>query len=390
VTISGLVDIGYGQVNAPGNNAGVQAGDISRAAMNGSGTTAIVISGSEDLGGGMRALFRYELNPDFVGGSGLTGGAGGQATGFNANAGASADAVTLGSGANGYNFVGVSTPDYGAIRVGRLNTGTLSAWGVGSVFGTALGSGFGASQIFARSVPSSGANFNNTAPTRFNGAVEWTSPTINSFTARVLYVPQVDVAGAGGLGGCIASSATACAAASTAQAALVPGANRGGATDISLGYSKGPLNAMIAQQTVKIGANGVNTLVSPIANANATTGDYKLTTAAANYQVMPQLRAFAAYWTEKMGTTHDAQSYMLGARYTMGVIDLSASMGKNDSKLSSNADRKILGLGVDYNLSKRSALYARYENRDANTNDATDSSTHGVTKTTHVGIRHTF
>ncbi len=390
VTISGLVDIGYGQVNAPANNAGVQAGDISRAAMNGSATTAIIISGTEDLGGGMRALFRYELNPDFVGGSGLTGGAGAQSTGFNANANASADGVALGNGANGYNFVGIQTATMGAVRVGRLNTGTLAAWGTGSVFGTALGSGFGTSQIFARSVPSSGANFNNTAPTRFNGAVEWTSPTINSFTARLLYVPEVNVAGAGGLGGCIATSATVCAAATDAEAALVPGANRAGATDVSLAYNKGPLNAMVAQQKVKIGANGVNTLVSPIANANATTGDYTLTTTAANYQVTPQLRAFGAYWTEKQGTTHDYQSYMLGARYSMGAIDLAISMAKNDSKLSNNRDRKILGLGADYNLSKRTAVYARYENRDANTNDGTDNSTHGVTKTTHVGIRHNF
>jgi predicted porin len=401
VTISGLVDIGYGQVNAPGNNATPrgQTGDISRAAMNGSATTAIIISGTEDLGGGMRALFRYELNPDFVGGSGLTGGAGGQAAGFNAQ-GASGNtdnngAVTLGNGANGYNFVGIQTATMGAVRVGRLNTGTLSAWGTGSVFGTALGSGFGTSQIFARSVPSSGANFNNTAPTRFNGAVEWTSPTINSFTARVLFVPQVNVAGAGGLYSCVASSSAACADASGSAAHQLAGANRAGATDVSLAYNKGPLNAMVAQQSVKIGGNGVHTLVSPIANAYAGaaayTGNYTLTTAAANYQVTPQLRGFAAYWTEKQGAVIDAKSYMLGARYSMGAVDLAISMANNNSKLSSNVDRKILGLGADYNLSKRTAVYARYENRDANTNDnTTDSSTAGATKTTHVGIRHNF
>jgi predicted porin len=259
------------------------------------------------------------------------------------------------------------------------------------VFGTALGSGFGTAGIYARHVPSSGSNFNNTAPTRFNGSLEWTSPTIESFTARVLYAPQVDVAGAGGLGGCIASSATACGTATATQAALIPGANRAGVTDVSLAYNKGQLNAVVAQQSVKIGTNGVNTLVSPVHNTNAAAAEtYKLTTVGVNYGITATLRAYAAYFTEKQGTTHDAKSYMLGAKYTMGAIDLSASMIDNDSKLANNRDRKITGLGVDYNLSKRSALYARFESRDANTNDATDNATHGVTKTTHVGIRHTF
>jgi len=256
VTISGLVDIGYGTVNAPANNAGIQAGDIKRVAQNGSGTTAIVISGSEDLGGGMRALFRYEMNPDFVAGSGLSGGAGVQAAGFNSQ-GASGntinnDAVAYGNGANGYHFVGVSTPTLGTVRLGRLNSPTLGAWGVGSVFGTALGSGFGTSGIYARHVPSSGSTFNNTAPTRFNGSVEWTSPTINNLTARVLFVPQVNVAGAGGESACVASSSSVCAApaAQSANALLVPGANRAGVTDVNLAYSQGALNVIVAQQSV--------------------------------------------------------------------------------------------------------------------------------------------
>jgi predicted porin len=398
VTISGLVDIGYGQVNAPGNNAStrIQSGDVKRVAQNGSATTAILIQGTEDLGGGMRALFRYELNPDFVGGAGLTGGAGVQSGGFNSQ-GASGNTindttVAYGNGANGYNFVGLATPNLGTVRFGRLNTGTLSAWVTGSVFGTALGSGFGSSGIYTRHVPASGSNYNNTAPTRFNGAFEWTSPTVNSFTARVLYVPQVNVTGAGGQSGCIASSSSACAAPAvdSANGIQVPGANRAGVTDFSVAYNQGPLNAVIAQQTVKIGSAGVHTLVSPVHNTLAVTGvNYKLTTAAANYKV-GNTTVYGAYWTERQTTTIDAAAYMLGVKYTMGAVDLMASTIKNNSKLSSNVDRKLVGVGADYNLSKRTALYARYESRDADTNSGTDSASAGVTKTTHVGIRHSF
>ena len=119
VTLSGLVDIGYGSVNAPANALGVQTGDIKRVAQNGSATTNITIGGVEDLGGGMKALFRYEMNPDFVSGSGLTGGAG---------ATSGAGAVAIGNGANGYHFVGVEGA-FGKVLFGRLNTGSLAAWG---------------------------------------------------------------------------------------------------------------------------------------------------------------------------------------------------------------------------------------------------------------------
>jgi predicted porin len=376
VTISGLVDINYGTVNAPGNVLGNQTGDISRVAHNGTATTNITISGTEDLGGGMRALFRYEMNPDFVNGSGLTGGAG--ATGYSAGS----SSTSLGNGANGYSFVGVSSQSLGAVRLGRLNTGTLSAWGTGSVFGTALGSGFGSNGNVFTSYSSSAGNFNNSAPVRFNGAVEWTSPAINSFTARVLYVPQVNKPGIGGESAC--TDSTTCTTAGT----LAAGANRAGATDFSLAYNKGPLNAIIAQQTIKVGSNDVSALVSPnlLSTASQTS---KLTTAAANYTI-GATTVYGAYWTEKQGTAVDAQAYMLGAKYTMGATSLMASMGNRNDKTSNNVDKKVLGIGAEYALSKRSALYARFETRDANTNSGADTAAAGATKTTAVGVRHSF
>ena len=371
MTISGLFDVGYGAVNAPANGAGVQAGDISRVAQNGSATTSINIAGTEDLGGGMRALFRYEINPDLVNGSGVTGGAA-QTAG--------SGAVQYGNGGVHQSFLGVSG-GFGQIRLGRINTGTLSGWTTGNVFGTALGSGFGTSGIFARSVPSSGSTYFNTAPTRFNNSVDYTSPTINGFTARAQFAPSVNKTGFGAEDAC---TAAACAATTN----VAPGGNRAGATDLSLAYNKGPLNAVVAQQTVKIGSGDVSALVAPNHQSAANTS-YKITILSANYQ-MGAARLFASTWTEKMGTTFDAQSYSLGANYVIGAYTFAASMANNNDKTATNADRKIMGLGVDYALSKRSALYARYESRDANKNVSADTSAAGVTKTTHVGVRHTF
>jgi len=380
VSISGLIDLGYGAVNAPANAAGVQTGDVSRVAQNGSATTAILITGSEDLGGGLKANFRYELNPDFANGSGLTGGAG-VGSGTAAAAGV-ADTFSYGNGAAGYHFLGVSG-GFGEVKFGRLNTGTLTAWVTGSVFGTALGSGYGSSgNIFTR-YSSAAGNYNNTAPTRFNGALEYTSPKMNGLTARVLYVPQVNKTGIGAENACLEAACTTSGGNSAA-----PGANRAGVTDFSLAYNAGPLNAIIAQQTIKVGSGDVNALVSPSLLSTASTTS-KLTTMAANY-TMGAATVYGAYWTEKQGTTVDVAGHMVGGKYTMGAVSLMAGIGNSNDKTSSNVDKKVLGVGADYALSKRSNLYIRHENRDADKNSSADTAAAGATKTTHVGIRHTF
>lgn len=374
MTISGLVDIGYGQVNAPANVLGNQTGDISRVAQNGSATTTINIAGTEDLGGGMKANFRYEINPDFVNGSGVTGGAGAES--------GSTGAIALGNGGMHQAFLGLEG-GFGQVKLGRVNTGTLSAWGTGSVFGTALGSGYGSNgNIFTRYSASTG-NYWNVAPTRFNGSVEYTTPVINGFTARALYVPQVNKTGIGAENAC---AQTAC----TTDTAVAAGANRAGVTDFSLAYNNGPLNAIVAQQSVKIGGGDINALVSPTLQSTANSSR-KQTTAAANY-TMGAATVYGAYWTEKQtaATAVDVQGYMLGAKYVTGAYALMASMGNSNDKTSANVDKKIFGLGVDYALSKRSTVYARYESRDADKNVATDAAASGVTKTTHVGVRHTF
>jgi predicted porin len=382
VTISGVMDAGYRNVSAP------LGGSTKGGFQNGTATSAILIQGTEDLGGGLTASFRYEINPDFVGGSGLSGSVLEDSTGAQ---------VRTSNGANGYNFVAVGSKDIGTVRFGRLNTGSLSAWATASVFGTALGSGYGSNGNMYVGAASSLANFNQTAPTRYNGAVEYTTPTFSGFSARVLMVPKVDNTGAGNV--------------NNAAAATLPGANRASVTDLSLAYNQGPLNVMVAQQAVKTGAVAVNGLVNTGAGSNVANGSYKLTTLAANY-TMGAATVYAGYWTEKQATVAatatvvDAVGTMIGAKYTMGALTFMGSYGKRDDKSTANAgsgattafanaDKKIMGLGVDYALSKRTNLWARYENRDGDTtrsgtNTANANASWDATKTTAVGVRHTF
>jgi len=382
VTISGLLDLGYRSVNAPEAYADTKG----VFGTGGSATTAILITGVEDLGGGMRATFRYEINPDLVGGTGFTG--------IGQSALASGQVYSgANTGANGYNFVGLESSNMGGVKIGRLNTGTLSAWGVASVFGTAIGSGYGSAGQFAR-YGATASTFWNTAPTRFNNAIEYQTPTLNGFTGRLLYVPQVNqsaTADTTGLSSSLTSASGVQTIATSANgSAINAGVNRVGVTDLSLAYSKGPLNVMAAQQKIKVGSEGVSALVGvgPAADAATT---HTLNTLAANYTI-GAARIHGGMWTEKQNTSTavNLSGYIVGARYVMGATTLMASMAQTNDKGANNRDRKIAGIGADYALSKRSALWARYETRDANKNSAADDNTNGVTKTMAVGVRHTF
>jgi len=398
VTLSGLVDMNYGSVTAPKNSILLSTGNISRVAHNGDATTAVILQATDDIGGGLTAAFRYEMNPDFVNGTGLTGGAGvGNAANTQAaDAATSTQTVAYGNGANGYNFIGLTSKDMGGIKLGRLNTGTLAAWVDGSVFGTALGSGYGSSAIFTR-YGSSAANYNNTAPTRFNNAVEYQSPAMNGFTVRYLFAPKVDVNGIGGENGC--TVAATCLVANTTSV----GANRAGVTDLSLRYSNGPLNASIAAQQINTGAGDTSALVNPALLSVAST-KLNHNTMAANY-TSGNITGYVAYWTLTHLTALTASEVndkgnMYGIKYTMGNIELKASQAKLNSSLtgtaSQQADRKVTGLGADYNLSKKSKIYARMENRNADvsgtvtTAGAVTSTQGATTKTTAIGFRTNF
>jgi predicted porin len=390
VTITGLIDMGYQSLNSPANAAGLQTGDLKRIAHNGTGTTAIVLGVTEEINSDLSASIRYEMNPDFVNGTGLTGGAG---VGAGANSTSTPTAGTInntafGTGANGYNFIGVSSKSMGGVKLGRLNTGTLAAWNTAQVFGTALGGGFGSAGVFTR-YGSSSANYNQTAPTRFNNSVEYQSPAIMGVTLRALMAPKVNVTGVGGENACLEA---ACTTAGGNSAAV--GANRAGVTDISLGYSQGPLNAMYSTQKISTGAGDTNALVNPALQSTAST-DVTTNVMAANY-TLGATRLYVGSFTLKAGTTIDDKGTIFGVKHTMGQIDLMANMTTLKSSLTgttlNQADRKVVGLGADYNLSKRTAVYFRNEARNADT-DGTVSTTATLgskTTTTAVGFRHTF
>jgi predicted porin len=86
-------------------------------------------------------------------------------------------------------------------------------------------------------------------------------------------------------------------------------------------------------------------------------------------------------------TMADARSWNLGLKYqVMGSLSLAANILKVDDKLAGNQDRNLNAIGFDYDLSKRSAVYGRYETGD---NDRADSA-NGNFSRYQVGLRHSF
>lgn len=352
MSISGLVDIGYQNVNASDNTK-----DRSNIAQNGSATTTLNVAGTEDLGGGLKGNFRVEFNPDLVNGTGVMAATGGMHQTF------------LGLAGN-----------FGEVKMGRVNTPALSAWLTGSVFGTALGSGYSAGQnIF--SPAGAGTAPAQVFPTRYNGSIEYTTPSFNGLTARLYAVPKNDGSTDGTK-------------------------NNAGVTDLGLAYNNGPLNVALSSQSLSAGTSTVLSSTALQYNASTNGGlvgqdqngttekNSKLVqnTLAANYN-FGAATVYGALWTTKesydlntVGTTTAKRSgAMIGAKYAVSsAVDLMASYAKADDKLLT-ADAKLFGLGVDYKLSKRTALYARYADLNANKSITTQAS-----KTTAIGVRHAF
>ena len=368
VTISGVVDINYGQVDGSGD-AAARASDQQRVGQNGSATTAIIISGSEDIGGGLRGIFRYEINPDFVSGDGFT-------------------AEVVGR-ANGFHFVGL-TGGFGEVRLGRLNSAFMQNWTtVVSPFGTNLGSGWGGAGVLNRY----GAPTDNmTAPTRFNNAIEYQSPVFSGIQARLMYVPERDKASAA--------------------------ANRARVVDAGLRFAQGPITAMLSwQQTSAKSTAGILATASPIGVGG--TGTAAAADAAANFNdvdstlwmlggryTMGALTLMGGYWQDQLEIAGvevaDISGWSLGATYRMGAWTFSGAytQGEDDSTarffddfvavggIDAGAERTVLGLGVDYAFSKRTTLYGRFEDR--NLDRPAVGAAQNEVRTIAVGIRHTF
>jgi predicted porin len=147
VTLSGTFDPSY--VRTETTTAAGAKTSVSNIGNSNQGTSGINFTGTEDLGGGLKAYFRYEANFD-------------ASEGNNATFAGAASSLTPGEV-----FAGLQG-GFGSIQIGRANSHTLSAQAARSPFGTKVGGGYGST---------SGA-----VNTRQNDSIKYTSPKLGAFT----------------------------------------------------------------------------------------------------------------------------------------------------------------------------------------------------------------
>ncbi|MDO8331912.1 MAG: porin [Fluviicoccus sp.] len=352
VTLSGLVDVGFYSQSI--QTAGV-ADTKTFAASNGSSTSALFVTATEDLGGGNKVKFFGETD---------------WAPAGNAS-------VLL----NSYNYLEIAG-NWGALRGGNLNTDTLYATIGSQPFGTGIGSGI--SGAFGRlSRGGSNGTFGaGTAGLSVDGEVVAATGTIaGARSVRVNNSVQYSTPSMGGFSGSLQlakqnNDSTVAAAGTTA-----------GFQSLGLKYNNGPINVYYANEQIKAGS------VAAPANAAALAADEKVThnVLSGNYTFGPAT-VYAGWTSSKssVAAVADGRSWNLALKYAVsGALSLAANYVSVDDKLVGDKDRRLTAVGLDYALSKRSTAYGRYETGDNDRSGGTGNGIGGFNRW-QAGLRHSF
>lgn len=345
ISISGLVDLGYESFNPEQAN-----NERSGIRNNNTSTSTLVFSGSEDLGGGMKAGFF--LATDWQPGTGTAAGG----TGL----------------ANSQNFLSLTT-GFGEFKIGNVNSQTLVANTTSQPFGTAIGGGYSGTfsrldgltingSTAAAGIGYAGGNAFGAAgarPIRTENSLYYTSPNMSGFQATLGYKFEND---------------------SATSAAL-------GMQEVGLAYRAGGLNAVLAHYRSSTGAVAVGAI-----NPNSSVSQTSL---GANYAFGP-LTVYGGWTTSdasgafNTATPVDSTSYNVAAKYAVSpALAVMANFVNVNDKRGANQDRRLFGLGADYSLSKRTTAYFRYENADRDRSTATGTNV-GKYNIYALGLRHTF
>jgi predicted porin len=357
MTITGGIDLMYRSVSH--DDATKKVNGVSN---NGMYTSQLNFTGKYDLGAGTSAGFFMELD-------------------FNPQSSSQANQTSTGFG--GTPFTGQQMAylggGFGTVRLGVPNSPGLTAGVTAQPLGTGLGSGY--SGTFGRLGTTTVSNINSYEGNgtgriiRHEKTIQYTTPNLEGVTATVEYAAKNFNANK-------VAAATATAAATDASAS-----NTNGYLGLAAAYNKGPVNAILysgkatagsstgttanASGGTAIGATtGANSALIATNSALALGGSVKWLMLAGNYAIDPSLTVYLGYTTTKGedaagAKTEDSKSQNVAVKYTMGQIDLMANVLQRKSGLTTQAaapKATVTGLGANYNLSDKVAVYGRYEN----------------------------
>lgn len=343
LTIYGAVDASYNYAHAD-----LATGDRSKTFMSDSnlGSSMLGFTGSEDLGGGLRANFKLEA------GVGNDSGAG---KGTNTNNQASGAASAL-AGAQGMvfarrSYVGLSG-GFGELQFGRQYVNTfLGVQSINDPFGTL---GPAAANQMALMFGSKGKSYTSTSASNMTTYI---TPKLAGFSANLQYFVGENPSGA-------ANSNDGTGYSATGQ------------------YTNGPLLVAVGQQETKYAA-----------------GDYLLRVLSASYDFGPaKLMYTYAHEGLNIGAEPKNDSNQIGLTVPFGAAKFKASYIHATNTLS-GADQggDLYGAGVEYAFSKRTRAYASYgtiKNSDGGNSYSTGGvgtlAANGTSSNLAIGVYHRF
>ena len=326
VTVGGVTTIAGSTSYKPGFR--LQDGN-----SQGQGTSRVGFRGNEDLGGGLKANFQFEMGIRIDDGC-VTTGAGNVCSSGN-------------SGGNlfGRNAWAGLSGGFGEIRLGRQ---VLGSFGV-QANSWAAGSSNGLYEVGANTAPLMGG-------VRFSNAIKYITPNLGGLTAS-LSLAAPETAGQ--------------AATSSANAAGVVTTSTGVKTgiDLTVEYGAGPVYVGFGYN--KTGGSGLAATVATANDTKAFTfgGSFNLGVAQPFVNYTRQTSSTAT--TVALGSTSQIhKAFAVGVRAPVGALTLIASYGKGDidatlsaagtTVISQAGQLKAYQIGAQYSLSKRTTLEANY------------------------------
>ncbi|RJG04626.1 porin [Noviherbaspirillum cavernae] len=301
VSVYGLLDVGIVQ------ERGGAAGSVTKLTSGVGAGSRLGFKGTEDLGGGLSALFVLE-------------------NGYQADTGA------LGQGGLMFGrqaFVGLGSTNFGTVTLGRQYTPQYLTVAFVDPFGTGFAGN--ANNI----LPQTG-----NATSRMDNSVKYVSPNFSGFTGEVAY----------GFGEVAGSTSTA------RQYGL------------AVGYANGPLAVRLGYHNLNNGTaaapaigteNAKNTLLGA-------TYDFKVAKAHLAYGVDKGLNsskyrnAVNPFTGLAQSGSTDSTDVLVGVTVPFGAHKVLASYIHKNDKTANNMDANQYALGYIYSLSKRTELYTTY------------------------------
>ncbi len=330
VTLYGAVDASYSYMSS---------GDVSVSKLTSSqlGSSKLGFKGEEDLGGGLKAVFKLEGGINNDSGVGKTGNTNNQASGSTGS--------PAGFLFNRYALVGLAG-NFGEIHLGRE-------------YNWAFWYGQGAVDPFGTNGPADSTQMalilSKQAAVNAANMITYISPSMSGF--------QV---GAQAFMGENSSTAA--------------NSDDGGGYSLFANYGNGPIFVSGATSTTKYLA-----------------GDYTLSALSASYN-FGVAKAVYTFTQEKVASATEVKNTtnLIGVIVPMGAANFKASYinAKNDAGGSDHTG-ELLGLGVDYALSKRTVAYVSYAhvtNGDGGTyaTGISDGSVNPTSSNVAIGIKHAF